>query len=61
MGVEERRESGVPIASRTGEPDGVSLRTFSPNDGVRGLTPPGSPATVEEGGDASLTLRVARL
>ncbi len=34
-------------ASRSGEPDGVSLRTLPPNDSVRGLTPPGSPVFVE--------------
>ncbi len=31
------------VASRSGEPDGVSLRTIPPAVGVRGLTPPGSP------------------
>ena len=41
--------------NRTGEPDGVSLRTGPPHAGVRGLTPPGSPAW-EWGRDDRATL-----
>ncbi len=41
-GGEGIAESVAPPERRSGEPDGVSLRTWPLADPVRGVTPPGS-------------------